>query len=121
VSTVKLKRSDVPTSALFTELCWLATAVYAPSGNDGLAAPDVQAPRVPVATAVATAFGLPSTFAPAKISMVIGALSLALPVKDGVALFVREGGVFSTTLGAAGSTSKWMGALSPVGLPIELS
>jgi hypothetical protein len=121
VSTVKLNRSDVPTSPTITELCWLATAVYAPSGNDGVAAPDIHAPRVPAAVAIETAFGLPSTFAPAKISTVIGAMSLALPLKDGVALFVREGGAFNTTLGAAGSTSKWMGALAPVGFPMELS
>jgi hypothetical protein len=121
VSTMKLNRSDVPTSSLITELCWLATAVYAPSGNEGLAAPEVQAPRVPVAVAIETAFGLPSTFAPAKISIVIGAMSLALPVKDGVALFVRGGSAFNTTVGAAGSTSKWMDTLAPAGFPRELS
>jgi hypothetical protein len=121
VSTMKLNRSDVPTSSVITELCWLATTVYAPSGNERLAGPDVQAPRVPVAVAVETAFGLPSTFAPAKISMLSGPMSLALPVNDGVALFVRAGGAFNTTVGAAGSTSKWIGALAPVGFPMELS
>src|SRR5947209_7392556 len=121
VSITKLNRSEVPTSSVFTRFRCVATAVYAPSGNEGLAAPEAQAPRVPAAVAIETGFGLPSTCAPAKISMVIGVMSLALPVKDGVALLIRVGEAFNATLGAPGSTSKWIGALAPVGFLRELS
>ena len=37
-----------------SELSWAATAVYCPLASAGLASPDVQAPPVPVAVALAT-------------------------------------------------------------------
>jgi hypothetical protein len=53
VSTLNVTGWLTP-SGLWSELSWLAVAVYSPVLSDGLALPDFQAPPVPVAVALET-------------------------------------------------------------------
>jgi hypothetical protein len=94
------------------ELSCDAIAVYCPADRGGVALPEVQAPPVPVAVAAETI--APFVVAPMWIWTVTGLVSLAVPVKDGVALLDGDLGEFNVTVGAAVFTVNVTGELVPV-------
>ena len=57
---------------------------------------------------------MPFAVGPAWIWTVTGVVSVAVPLKDGVALSDGDSGMFSVTVGAAVSTVKVTGRLSLV-------
>src|SRR6202050_1691642 len=118
VSTSNVTGGLVP-GLLPSALGCVATAVYSPSANAGLAASDFHLPPVTVAGAFATS--LPSGFGPAKMCTVTGVVSLALPSNLGVLSFDGDSGRSRLTVGGLVFTTNVTTPLLPGGLPSGLA